>query len=75
VIVVEEIGAEAGQRLARPVRRAAGIVVVANPFPGRSVDDLSARFDLGAEAGGFLMKRTSADGGRPRPRSGKARVA
>jgi hypothetical protein len=57
LIVVEEIGSEAGQRLARPVRRVAGIVVVANPFAGRSVDDLSTLFDLGAEAGDFLMKR------------------
>ena len=57
VIVVEEIGSEMGHRLMRPVRRVAGIVVVANPFAGRSVDDLSPLFDLGAEAGDFLMKR------------------
>jgi hypothetical protein len=58
LIVVEEIGSEAGHRLMRPVRRVAGIVVVANPFAGRpSVDDLAALFDLGAQAGDFLMKR------------------
>ena len=72
LIVVEEIGSEAGHRLMRPVRRVAGIVVVANPFAGRPVDDLSPLFDLGAEAGDFLMKRLADVLGSPAVSYGKA---
>jgi len=57
LILIEEIGSEAGQRLARPVRRVAGIAVVANSFAGGSVEDLSPPFDLGAEVGDVFMKR------------------
>ena len=39
LIVVEEIGAEGGQKLARPVRRVAGLAVVANRYAGRTVED------------------------------------
>jgi hypothetical protein len=72
LIVIEEIGAEAGHRLSRPVRRVAGIVVVANPFAGRSVEDLSPLFDLGAAAGDFLMKRLADALGHPAVSYGKA---
>lgn len=81
LIVVEEIGSEAGHRLMRPVRRVAGIVVVANPFAGRTgpsagraVDDLSSLFDLGAEAGDFLMKRLADVLGSPAVSYGKGAV-
>lgn len=74
VILVEEIGREAGQRLARPVRRVAGIAVVTNPFAGRNVEDLSPLFDLGAEAGEFLMKRLVDALGQPGVSYGKAAI-
>ena len=74
LIVVEEIGSEAGHRLMRPVRRVAGIVVVANPFAGRAVDDLSSLFDLGAAAGDFLMKRLADVLGSPAVSYGKGAV-
>ncbi len=41
LIVVEEIGSEGGHKLARPVRRVAGIAVIVNPYAGRNVEDLS----------------------------------
>jgi hypothetical protein len=66
LIVIEETGSDAGERLPRPVQRVAGIAVVTNPFAGRAVDDLSPLFDLGAAAGDFLMKRLAdALGGAP----------
>jgi len=49
LIVVEEIGSEGGHKLARPVRRVAGIAVIVNPNAGRNVEDLSPLFDVGAE--------------------------
>jgi hypothetical protein len=74
VILVEEIGSEAGQRLARPVRRVAGIAVVSNPFAGRQAEDLSPLFDVGAEAGDFLMKRLVDLLGQPAVSYGKAAI-
>jgi hypothetical protein len=74
LIVIEEIGSEAGHRLMRPVRRVAGIVVVANPFAGQSGDDLSPLFDLGAAAGDFLMKRLADVLGTPAVSYGKAAI-
>jgi hypothetical protein len=74
LIVIEEISGEAGHRLMRPVRRVAGIVVVANPFAGRAVEDLSALFDLGAEAGDVLMKRLADLLGSPAVSYGKGAI-
>lgn len=56
VLTVEEIRAEAGQSAVRPIRRAAGIAVITNPYAGRYVEDLSPLFDLGLELGELLMK-------------------
>jgi amino acid synthesis protein len=57
LLVSEEIAADAGTRVARPIRRAAGIAVITNPCAGRFVEDLSAMFDLGMEIGTLLTKR------------------
>lgn len=57
MLTSEEILADAGQRLARPIRRVAGIAVIANPYAGRHVEDLSALFDVGASLGDLMMKR------------------
>ncbi|MGH7333845.1 MAG: amino acid synthesis family protein [Candidatus Rokuibacteriota bacterium] len=53
----EELMADAGGRLARPVRRAAGLAVIRNPYAGRLVEDLSPLFEVGFELGTLLMKR------------------
>jgi hypothetical protein len=53
----EEVGADAGGRLARPVRRAAGMAVIENPYAGTHVPDLSPLFEVGFELGATLMKR------------------
>jgi hypothetical protein len=66
VVVVEEVHAEAQHRISTPVTRAAGIAVVANPYAGRFVGDLSALFDLGAALGEQVMSRLVAQlRGRP----------
>ncbi len=57
VLTVEEVRGEAGHPAARPVRRAAGIAVIANPHAGRWVEDLSSLFDVGQELGELLMKQ------------------
>lgn len=57
VFTSEEILAEAGDRLPRPVHRVAGIAVIKNPYAGRFVEDLTPLFDVGMELGGLLMKR------------------
>ena len=57
ILSVEEVVADAGQRLASPIHRATAIAVVKNPFAGRFVQDLSPLFDVGVEIGALLMKR------------------
>ncbi len=52
----ETILTEAGTPTARPITRAVAIAVIANPFAGRFVDDLSPLFAQGAELGRMLMK-------------------
>jgi hypothetical protein len=53
----EEVVADANGRLARPVRRAAGMAVIENPFAGGLVPDLSPLFEVGFDLGTLLMKR------------------
>ena len=57
VITSEEVLADAGDRLSRPVHRAAGIAVIKNPYAGRLVEDLTPLFEVGFELGTLLMKR------------------
>jgi Amino acid synthesis len=52
----ETVLADAGKSSTRPVTRALAIAVLANPFAGRFVDDLSPLFASGAELGEMLMK-------------------
>ncbi|WP_054008798.1 amino acid synthesis family protein [Cypionkella psychrotolerans] len=54
---VEETQREMGQQLAHPTRKAVAVAVIANPFAGRFVEDLSALMDIGAELGGLLGAR------------------
>lgn len=57
VFTSEEVLADAGDQLSRPVHRAAGIAVIRNPYAGRFVEDLTPLFDVGMELGTLLMKR------------------
>lgn len=55
VLIKESVLSEAGKPAARPVIRVAGLAVIANPYAGRFVEDLSPLFDVGAELGARLM--------------------
>jgi hypothetical protein len=55
--VIEETHQEAEQDIKPPTRKAAAIAVIANPFAGRAVEDLSELIELGAMLGGLLGER------------------
>lgn len=57
---VEETRLEAGRELDGPARKAAAVAVIANPFAGRFVDDLSPLFDIGEHLGELLGDRAVA---------------
>ncbi|PPR59592.1 MAG: hypothetical protein CFH10_01858 [Alphaproteobacteria bacterium MarineAlpha4_Bin2] len=54
---VDEIHREAGREINPPVRRAAAVAVIANPFSGCYAEDLSDLIDIGEELGGLLGAR------------------
>ncbi len=60
VVVVDEVHSEQGQAVTPPTRRAAAIAVIANPFAGRFVADLTELMDIGEELGGLLGARAVA---------------
>lgn len=55
--VVDETLTEMGRDVSPPVKRAAAVAVIENPFAGKYVEDLSALIDIGEELGGFLAER------------------
>ena len=57
VVVVEEIHAELDHPVSPPTRRAAALAVIANPFAGRYVADLSPLIVIGEELGALLTRR------------------
>jgi hypothetical protein len=57
VVVLEETSSEMGQAVTPPARRAAAVAVIANPYAGRYVHDLSELADIGEELGGLLAGR------------------
>ena len=63
--VVDETLSEQGQQVLPPVRRAAAIAVIANPFAGSYQEDLSELIDIGEELGGLLAERAVAALGIP----------
>ncbi len=65
VTVVEETRTELGREVSPPVRRAAALAVIANPFAGRYVDDLSELIDVGEELGALLSEKAVAALGIP----------
>src|SRR5262249_44553675 len=70
----ETILADAGKPTAQPITRAVAIAVIANPFAGRFVEDLSPLFAQGAELGEMLMKARGALLPRPATSYGKAAI-
>ena len=54
VTVVEETRKEMEQTLAVPVKRAAAIVVIKNPFTGKYQKDLTLLEEIGGQIGGIL---------------------
>ena len=74
VYTVEEVQAEAGVRLARPIRRAGAIAVIANPYAGKTVEDLSPLFEVGLELGELATKRLVDLLGGPAVSYGKAAI-
>ena len=65
VTLVDETLTEAGRPVEPPVRRAAALAVIENPFAGRYEDDLALLIDAGAELGELLSQRAVAALGVP----------
>jgi len=51
---VEETHSEMGRTIAPPTRKAVAVAVIANPFAGKYVEDLTPLMDIGAELGALL---------------------
>jgi hypothetical protein len=62
---VEETLSEQGRPVTPPLRRAAAIAVIENPFAGRYQEDLSELIDIGEELGALLAERAVAALGIP----------
>lgn len=60
VVQVEETRSEMGKEINPPVRKAAAIAVIENPFAGRYAEDLTALMDIGEELGDLLGRRAVA---------------
>ncbi len=60
IIQVEETRMEMGKEIVPPVRKAAAIAVIENPFAGKYVEDLIALMDIGEELGDLLGRRAVA---------------
>lgn len=54
---VEETHLEMGRVIDPPTRKAVAVAVIANPFAGKYVEDLTPLMDIGAELGGLLGER------------------
>jgi hypothetical protein len=60
VTVVDETLTEMGRAVVPPVRRAAAVAVIENPFAGRYVEDLAPLIDMGETLGQLLAERAVA---------------
>lgn len=74
VIVRETVHAEGGHAAEPPVNRVAGIAIIANPYAGRAVEDLSDLFQLGHDLGARLMADLPAHLAGPTVSYGKAAI-
>ncbi|HWU00577.1 MAG TPA: amino acid synthesis family protein [Terriglobales bacterium] len=57
VVQVEETRSEMGKEVTPPVRKAAAIAVIENPFAGKYAEDLTSLMDIGEELGDLLGRR------------------
>jgi hypothetical protein len=60
VTFVDETLTEQGQKIHPPLRRAAAVAVIENPFAGKFQEDLSLLIDIGEELGSLLTERAVA---------------
>lgn len=60
VVIVEETQREVGRTVAPPVRRAAALAVIENPFADRYQEDLEELMQVGEEMGKLLGERAVA---------------
>lgn len=60
ITVAEQIRAEGGRPLEKPVTRVAAIAVITNPFAGQFVEDLSELMDIGEQLGALLGEQAAA---------------
>jgi hypothetical protein len=65
VVVVDETLMEMERPVAPPVRRAAAVAVIENPFAGRYVEELLPLMEIGEELGKLLSERAVAALGIP----------
>jgi hypothetical protein len=65
VVVVDETFTEMGRAVTPPVRRAAAIAVIRNPFAGRFIEDLTPLIEVGEELGKLLAEKAVAALGVP----------
>ena len=56
-VFVEETHREAGREIAPATRKAVAVAVIANPYAGEYVEDLTPLMDIGAQLGELLGKR------------------
>jgi Amino acid synthesis len=69
VTFVEETREEGGRAVDPPTRRAAAVAVIANPYAGRFVEDLSELMEIGEELGSLLAQKAVAALGIPGERA------
>ena len=65
VTFVDETLSEQDQAVSPPLRRAAAVAVIENPYAGKYQEDLSFLIDVGEELGGLLAERAVAALGIP----------
>jgi len=65
VTFVDETLSEQGKAVTPPIRRAAAVAVIENPYASAYHEDLSLLIDIGEELGGFLAERAVAALGIP----------
>jgi hypothetical protein len=65
IVTVEETRQEMGKPVEPPVRKAAAVAVIENPFAGQFVQDLKPLMDIGEELGDLLTRRCVAALGIP----------
>ena len=74
IFVKEIVWSEASAPTARPISRVGAIAVIANPFAGKFVEDLSPLFDLGMRLGEELMPKAVTMLDEPPVSYGKAAI-